>query len=82
MYRPPQTPGEAEWSETDWTREVVPTAIAAGRKNVQNLRVLAGHQGKGQGPDAVLHWNAMPSVPKEIDVVVHLHGFSGAGKTW
>ena len=82
VYQPPQTSGEAEWSEAEtWAHEVVPTAVPAGKMKVPQLRVLAGHRGKGNGPDAILHWNAMPSVPTEIDVVVHLHGFSSAGKT-
>lgn len=79
-FRPPKGAAEAEWPGTEaWTHEVVPTTVPAGKMPVPKLHVLARHRGKG--PDAVLQWNAMRSVPGEIDVVVHLHGFSAAGKT-
>jgi hypothetical protein len=38
---------------------------------VDHVPLLARHRGKG--PDLILGWNVL-SVPKEIDVVVHLHG--------
>jgi hypothetical protein len=44
------------------------------RLEVPTVPVLAAHG--GEGPALVLAWNAMPAVPAEIDVVVHLHGYS------
>ena len=35
----------------------------------------------GPRPDLILRWNDMASVPSEIDVVVHLHGYSWATMT-
>jgi hypothetical protein len=41
---------------------------------VATVPVLAPHRGKA--PALVLRWNDMPTVPAEIDVVVHFHGYS------
>jgi hypothetical protein len=46
----------------------------AGRLEVEQLPLLAGHG--GTRPDLVLRWNAMTN-PSAIDVVVHFHGYSG-----
>jgi hypothetical protein len=62
-----------------WSSEVGPTGIRAGRHEVPSVSVLARHRGKA--PALVLRWNDMASAPAEIDVVVHLHGFSQAGPT-
>jgi N-acetyl-anhydromuramyl-L-alanine amidase AmpD/LAS superfamily LD-carboxypeptidase LdcB len=43
---------------------------------VDHVPLLAIH--RGRGPDLILGWN-VSSVPEEIDVVVHLHGFWYAG---
>jgi LAS superfamily LD-carboxypeptidase LdcB len=53
--------------------------VRAGRLEVARVPLLARH--RGQGPALVLRWNDMPSRPEEIDVVVHLHGYSRAGMT-
>ena len=53
--------------------------MPAGRLEVPKVAVLASH--RGHGPDLVLRWNDMPAVPAEIDVVVHLHGYSWASMT-
>ena len=39
--------------------------------------VLRHH--RGTPPDLILRWNAMPAGTRTIDVVVHLHGYSGKG---
>lgn len=49
--------------------------IAAGELVEDRLPLLASHH--GTHPDVVLRWNAMPAAPERVDVVVHLHGFSG-----
>jgi hypothetical protein len=51
------------------------SAIAArDRLAINDLPLLRDHH--DVNPDLVLRWNAMPQVPQQIDVVVHLHGFS------
>ena len=74
-YRPPPGGSEAE----AWSSEVTPTAVTAGRLEVTQIPLLASH--RGRAPDLVLRWNDMPTVPAEIDVVVHLHGYSRAAMT-
>jgi hypothetical protein len=54
--------------------EGVSVGVHAGRLEVPTVPVLARHRGKA--PALVLRWNDMASVPAEIDVVVHLHGYS------
>jgi hypothetical protein len=66
-------------AEASTVGEVTPTSIPAGRANVDKVPALASH--RGRGPDLVLRWNDMPAVPKEVDVVVHLHGYSRANLT-
>ncbi|MGH8932037.1 MAG: D-alanyl-D-alanine carboxypeptidase family protein [Egibacteraceae bacterium] len=79
-YRPPAGASEFESEFESWPREEsTPTAVPAGRLEVARVPLLAGH--RGRSPDLVLRWNDMPSVPVEIDVVVHLHGYSGATMT-
>ncbi len=79
-YRPPAGASEFESEFESWPREeVTPTAVPAGRLEVARVPLLAGH--RGRSPDLVLRWNDMPSVPAEIDVVVHLHGYSWATMT-
>jgi LAS superfamily LD-carboxypeptidase LdcB len=55
------------------------TGIRAGGVSVERVPLLAGHAGRQ--PDLMLRWNDMPSVPAEIDVVVHFHGFWKPGLT-
>jgi len=57
--------------------ELETARVRAGRLEVPAVPVLAGH--RGQAPALVLRWNDMASVPAEIDVVVHLHGYSRPG---
>ncbi|WP_220495419.1 MULTISPECIES: peptidoglycan-binding protein [unclassified Paracoccus (in: a-proteobacteria)] len=59
------------------TPPVQPTSggIAAGELVEDRLPLLANH--RGTRPDLVLRWNAMPSAPERVDMVVHLHGFCG-----
>jgi hypothetical protein len=74
-YRP--TPGGSE-SEA-WSSEVTPPAVPAGRLEVPRIPLLASHSGRA--PDLILRWNDMPTVPAELDVVVHLHGYASATMT-
>ena len=62
-----------------WSSEIGSAGIRAGRHEVPSVPVLARH--RGRAPALVLRWNDMASAPAEIDVVVHLHGFSQAGPT-
>ena len=54
--------------------ELGPAGVRAGRLEVATVPVLARHT--GTAPALVLRWNDMASRPAEIDVVVHLHGYS------
>ncbi|MHC6591686.1 glucosaminidase domain-containing protein [Arthrobacter sp. C152] len=49
--------------------------LAAGRLVVDHLPQLRAH--RGTSPDLLLKWNAMPAGVQKVDVVVHLHGYSG-----
>ncbi|MEY4507922.1 MAG: hypothetical protein RLZZ450_44 [Pseudomonadota bacterium] len=51
--------------------------VPAGRLVVNQVPLLRAH--RGTRPDLILSWNRMPSAPRAVDVVVHLHGFSRAG---
>jgi hypothetical protein len=70
---------EARQDPEAWASEAGSPAIPAGRLNLHRIPLLRSHT--GQGPDIVLRWNDMPAVPPEIDVVVHLHGFSRPSMT-
>ncbi|UUL84064.1 S8 family serine peptidase [Sphingomonas qomolangmaensis] len=51
--------------------------VAAGEIIEPRIALLTPH--RGTPPDLVLRWNAMASLPERLDVLVHLHGFSGRG---
>lgn len=53
------------------------SGVTAGEIVEARVPLLASH--RGTAPDLVLRWNAMAAVPERLDVVVHLHGFSGRG---
>jgi subtilisin family serine protease len=53
-------------------------AISPGQEIVQRVPLLAAH--RGTPPDLVLRWNAMPAGTNQVDIVIHLHGFSGHGE--
>jgi N-acetyl-anhydromuramyl-L-alanine amidase AmpD len=53
------------------------TGIRADTKTIARVPVLASH--RGNPPALILGWNDMQAVPDEVDVVVHLHGYS---KPW
>ena len=53
-------------------------AIAPGQETLQRVPLLAAH--RGTSPDMVLRWNAMPADTRTVDLVLHLHGFSGHGE--
>ena len=72
-----QRPGPA--TADPWSSGIGSVGIRAGRHEVPSVPVLARH--RGRAPALVLRWNDMASAPAEIDVVVHLHGFSQAGPT-
>ncbi|HIK17023.1 MAG TPA: DUF3380 domain-containing protein [Leptolyngbyaceae cyanobacterium M33_DOE_097] len=48
--------------------------ITAGRDELANVPLLRGH--RGTQPDLILRWNEMATSPTQIDVVIHLHGYS------
>ena len=92
VYRRPaqrETEAEAEpWSAeagpwaaeaAPWSTEAAAIGVRAGRLEVAHVPMLARH--RGRSPDLVLRWNDMPSSPSELDVVVHLHGYSRTGMT-
>ena len=63
-------------SKEVWAGEAeleVAAPVRAGELRVPRIPLLARH--RGSPPDLILRWNDMPSVPEEIDVAVHLHGF-------
>jgi LAS superfamily LD-carboxypeptidase LdcB len=85
-YGPKTGPQSETWEASEawptsegWASETASTAVQAGRLEVSQAPLLANHRGKA--PDIILRWNDMPSVPAEIDVVVHLHGYSWARMT-
>jgi hypothetical protein len=53
-------------------------AVAAGEAFLADTPLLRPHV--GAQPDLFLRWNRMPLAAEAIDVVVHLHGFSAAGR--
>jgi hypothetical protein len=74
--------GEAEtWASPalEAFESETPGGIRAGRYDVPKVSLLAGH--RGQGADLILRWNDMPAAPTEIDVAVHLHGYTKAVMT-
>ncbi|HEY3911756.1 MAG TPA: hypothetical protein VGM07_17995 [Stellaceae bacterium] len=52
--------------------------IAPGEAYLRDTPLLRGHA--GTQPDLFLRWNAIPLDAASVDVVVHLHGFSRAGR--
>lgn len=52
-----------------------PGTLPAGRLVVDRLPQLKAH--RGTAPDLLLKWNSMPQGTPVVDVVVHLHGYSG-----
>lgn len=59
----------------EWPLSLEARPVAEGRLVVQHVPLLARH--RGTPPDLILRWNAMADVPATVDVVVHLHGYSG-----
>lgn len=51
--------------------------VSAGERTVSNHPLLRAH--RGTQPDLVVRWNTMPRSTTAVDVVVHLHGYSGSG---
>lgn len=54
------------------------STIAPGQETLQRVPLLAAH--RGTPPDLALRWNAMPAGTRTVDLVLHLHGFSGHGE--
>ncbi|WP_200896319.1 glucosaminidase domain-containing protein [Pseudarthrobacter chlorophenolicus] len=52
-----------------------PGTMPPGRLVVDRLPLLRIH--RGTAPDLLLKWNSMPQGTTAVDVVVHLHGYSG-----
>jgi hypothetical protein len=68
-YRPSTTQEMFEvWQETVTT--------PGGEIYLSNTPILSSH--RGTQPDLVLRWNDFLDAPDTIDIVVHLHGYSGA----
>jgi hypothetical protein len=77
-YNPPAATRELAVTDP-WSSEVGTAGVRAGRHEVASVPVLARH--RGASPALVLRWNDMAARPAEVDVVVHLHGYSQAGPT-
>lgn len=77
---PPQWESDERptWSEEFQVATPTATGIAAGRHTVDRHPLIASH--RGTPPDLILRWNAMPNTTATLDVVVHLHGYSGRGQ--
>lgn len=73
------TPSPSRPQQADPTVPTPVNSVAAGEIVETRVPLLASH--RGTAPDLVLRWNAMTAVPERLDVVVHLHGFSGRGAT-
>lgn len=65
------------WAAPEIGHEVTSAGVRAGRLEVARVPLLARH--RGNAPALVLRWNDMPALPQEVDVVVHLHGYSRPG---
>ena len=73
VYRPPGGATETRASGAmDGASTATTTPVRANRIEVPKVPLLAHH--RGTRPDLILRWN-VSSVPEEIDVAVHLHGF-------
>jgi hypothetical protein len=74
-------PGEI--AAEDWAvggehaQEDTGPTVDAGERAVNNYPLLRAH--RGTQPDLVIRWNRMPSTTRTVDVVIHLHGYSGSG---
>ncbi len=53
--------------------ETATNTISASELEVAKVPLLSAH--RGAGPDLILGWNDMSTMPEVIDVVVHLHGY-------
>jgi uncharacterized protein YcbK (DUF882 family)/LAS superfamily LD-carboxypeptidase LdcB len=77
VYRPPGGATDTRASGAMASASTATTtAVGANRIEVPTVPLLAHH--RGTRPDLILRWN-VSSVPEEIDVAVHLHGFWYAG---
>lgn len=70
--------GFAESADRHWETGQA-RAVPGGRLVIDRFPQLRGH--KGTGPDLLLKWNGMPQDVQTVDVVVHLHGYSGKRAT-
>lgn len=78
LIRPGEDVGQgAGWEDAlaEWAPESAP--VAPGRLVIDQVPLLSSHV--GTHPDLILKWNAMPADVSVVDVVVHFHGWSGAG---
>lgn len=62
-------------TESQPFQAVQAATVPAGRLVVDQLPQLRAH--RGTAPDLLLKWNSMPQGVQTVDVVVHLHGYSG-----
>jgi len=90
----PHKARQGETEDEEWSFDVSPESeaelelelelelaagVRAGRLEVDRAPVLDGH--RGSPPALLLRWNDMPAGVQEIDVVVHLHGYSRRAMT-
>jgi hypothetical protein len=54
-------------------------SVSPGEAFLSDTPALRAHA--GTQPDLYLRWNAMPPAVSQVDVVIHLHGFSRSGGT-
>ncbi|WP_280469838.1 hypothetical protein [Nocardia brasiliensis] len=72
--------GEADYEDADYEdadyEDAQPVAVTPGRLLVHRHPQLRSHA--GTPPDLLIEWNGMVE-PSVVDVVVHVHGYSGHG---
>ncbi|KIA65157.1 hypothetical protein [Nocardia vulneris] len=66
---------DADYEDADY-EDAQPVAVTPGRLLVHRHPQLRSHA--GTPPDLLIEWNGMVE-PSVVDVVVHLHGYSGHG---
>jgi hypothetical protein len=69
---------QSTWGEDEQVAAPTSTRIAAGRHVVERHPLLAAH--RGTAPDLIVRWSDIDRTAATIDVVVHLHGYSGRGR--
>lgn len=73
-YRPSATSTSEMENGWEGLQEAVTTP--RGEMQLSNTPLLSSH--RGTQPDLILRWNDFQDTPTVVDVVVHLHGYSGS----